>query len=252
MLRYCDHLLIGVLMSLFLMSCDEVGETKTCHSYITAYYEIPSIQVDNEAVDLTDGSYLKISVSPKSPVEKASPFVNRKYYKELCKLNRDNSYEKNRLNTAHNSAMEANAYLDEAISSISIVTQKDFDGTHLAGSSLNDVSHIVSFTIKPHILSNYKNIYEYPSDELSCRFRNMYDFHSTLPDAPIDCRLADLKDGDLELIGLGNPYSELPVSALFGLYIPLTSKEKGYSLRLTVSTETGREYISEISSEEHP
>ena len=153
-------ILLSIAAVLLLLGCDR-AKTVLFRSYITIYYYSENIQLKitdagniaiyreytSENVNIKTASY-----SFKSKGEE------KKRYDELCKIHNDLSYNKKR------------SYIVVPIwgicsaidfREIDVISDKDFDSEHPAGTSLKDIVRFVSISPKKFIDSGYKETFNW-------------------------------------------------------------------------------------------
>ena len=149
---------------LLCMGCD-VSKTILFKSYITIYYYSENIQLR-----ITDAGNIAIYREYTSKEDNIKTAVysfkskgeEKKIYDELCKIHNDLSYNQKRSYIR---------FTDWGICSaidfreIDVVSNKDFDAEHLAGTSLKDIVRFVSISPKKFIDSGYKETFNWEKNE---------------------------------------------------------------------------------------
>lgn len=141
-------------------------------------------------------------------------------YDRICEKNGDMTYNASRIpsETWH-------TYPSENWTSISVVSEEDYDAGHPAGSDLSDVIIMETVSPYPFISRGYKGE-EYTS---------------------ISRLISELSSDDLKLIGDCGPYSEGSHNYL--CYFHFSSRRDipgDLHLTFTIVTETGRKFVSRV------
>ena len=151
-------ILLSIAVLLLLLGCDR-AKTVLFRSYITIYYYSKNIQLKitddgniaiykkytSEDVNIKTASY-----SFKSKGEE------KKKYDELCKIHNDMSYNQKRSYIVAPLWGRCSA-ID--FREIDVISDKDFDSEHPAGTSLKDIVRFVSVSPKKFIDSGYKETF---------------------------------------------------------------------------------------------
>jgi hypothetical protein len=174
-------------------------------------------------------------------------------YDALCTKYNDLSYNKK---TRYIEYIGCREYSSNEIFSIDVTTAVDFDEEHPAGSSLGDVVRLLSASPIKFIQSGYKETFDwntqYPKEFL--KETNNFDKYFCFDDVlvaphhhPVQGLLTELKQDDLQLLGLG--YS-IPSSAdpnsVYGYFFGYLTFEKEpaepgvHELTVTVRLADGR------------
>ena len=153
-------ILLSIAAVLLLLGCDR-AKTVLFRSYITIYYYSENIQLKitdagniaiyreytSENVNIKTASY-----SFKSKGEE------KKRYDELCKIHNDMSYNQKRSYIVAPLWGRCSA-ID--FKEIDVISDKDFDSEHPAGTSLKDIVRFVSISPKKFIDSGYKETFNW-------------------------------------------------------------------------------------------
>ena len=153
-------ILLSIAVLLLLLGCDR-AKTVLFRSYITIYYYSKNIQLKitddgniaiykkytSEDVNIKTASY-----SFKSKGEE------KKKYDELCKIHNDMSYNQKRSYIVVPIWGRCSA-ID--FREIDVVSDKNFDSEHPAGTSLKDIVRFVSVSPKKFIDSGYKETFNW-------------------------------------------------------------------------------------------
>ena len=145
---------------LLCMGCD-VSKTILFKSYMTIYYYSENIQLR-----ITDAGNIAIyrEYTPKEDNIKTASYSfkskgeNKKIYDELCKIHNDLSYNQKRSYIVAPLWGRCSA-ID--FREIDVVSDKDFDAEHPAGTSLKDIVRFVSVSPKKFIDSGYKETFNW-------------------------------------------------------------------------------------------
>ena len=145
---------------LLCMGCD-VSKTILFKSYMTIYYYSENIQLR-----ITDAGNIAIYreyTSKEDNIKTASYSFkskgeNKKIYDELCKIHNDLSYNQKRSYIVAPLWGRCSA-ID--FREIDVVSDKDFDAEHPAGTSLKDIVRFVSVSPKKFIDSGYKETFNW-------------------------------------------------------------------------------------------
>ncbi len=153
-------ILLSIVAMLLYIGCDR-AKTVLFRSYITIYYYSKNIQLKitddgniaiykkytSEDVNIKTASY-----SFKSKGEE------KKKYDELCKIHNDMSYNQKRSYIVAPLWGRCSA-ID--FREIDVISDKDFDSEHPAGTSLKDIVRFVSISPKKFIDSGYKETFNW-------------------------------------------------------------------------------------------
>ena len=157
-------ILLSIAALLLLLGCDR-AKTVLFRSYINTYFYNKNIQLKiteagniaiykeytSENVNIKTASY-----SFKSKGEE------KKRYDELCKIHNDMSYNQKRSYIKFTGWGICSA-ID--FKEIDVVSDKDFDSEHPAGTSLKDIVRFVSVSPKKFIDSGYKETFNWEKNE---------------------------------------------------------------------------------------
>ena len=153
-------ILLSISAVLLCMGCD-VSKTILFKSYMTIYYYSENIQLR-----ITDAGNIAIyrEYTPKEDNIKTASYSfkskgeNKKIYDELCKIHNDLSYNQKRSYIVAPLWGRCSA-ID--FREIDVVSDKDFDAEHPAGTSLKDIVRFVSVSPKKFIDSGYKETFNW-------------------------------------------------------------------------------------------
>ena len=153
-------ILLSIAAVLLLLGCDR-AKTVLFRSYITIYYYSKNIQLkitdDGNIAIYKEYTSENVNIKTASYSFK-SKGEEKKRYDELCKIHNDLSYNKKR------------SYIVVPIwgicsaidfREIDVISDKDFDSEHPAGTSLKDIVRFVSISPKKFIDSGYKETFNW-------------------------------------------------------------------------------------------
>lgn len=235
---------VGIIALLCVVGCDLQWMVK-CPSYVATYVDIEGIKIENT-------SY-KMSI-------KINPFQNRRdsynflaeepklayKYEFLCRKHNDLSYNQ-KIAAVKGYDFTAQTFISEDFASITVTSDKDYDDSHPAGKSLNDLCWFTAFSPYKFISSGYKSYYNYYEKDMSASFikfaRNLrVSDGQKLTCHPIDKMLSDVTAEDLILLGYDNPYP------LFWLHFERKPAASGeHQITVEVRTDEGKIYTATIS-----
>ena len=157
-------ILLSIAAVLLLLGCDR-AKTVLFRSYITIYYYSKNIQLkitdDGNIAIYKEYTSENVNIKTASYSFK-SKGEEKKRYDELCKIHNDLSYNKKR------------SYIVVPIwgicsaidfREIDVISDKDFDSEHPAGTSLRDIVRFVSVSPKKFINSGYKETFNWEKNE---------------------------------------------------------------------------------------
>lgn len=155
---------LSLIMSVcaLLSSCDRIQTTKL-DSFVQMYYSFDSfylVAIDEKCVDVAN------SIDWNSILTYYCCNTNK--YNDLCQKHGDTSYNF-KWESIEGSPNVIN-YPSFDFENLSIVSDKDYDVRHPAGTSLNDVVRYMSFSPKKFIESGYKKKYKYDGTGVSATF----------------------------------------------------------------------------------
>ena len=150
---------------LLLLGCDR-AKTVLFRSYINTYFYNKNIQLKiteagNIAIYRETSSEYKTN-TPSAVYSFESKGEEKKRYDELCKRHNDMSYNQKRSYIKFTGWGICSA-ID--FKEIDVVSNKDFDSEHPAGTSLKDIVRFVSISPKKFIDSGYKETFNWEKNE---------------------------------------------------------------------------------------
>ena len=235
-------ILLSISAMLLSTGCD-VSKTRLFKSYITEYSYDKNIELKitnkgNIAIYrkyTSEDDHIKTaSYSFKSKGEE------KKRYDELCKIHNDLSYNKKR------------SYIVVPIwgicsaidfREIDVISDKDFDSEHPAGTSLRDIVRFVSVSPKKFINSGYKETFNWEKNE-----PNFFAKDSMIPTMfqpeswnyfPINGLLKDIGTDEMQML------PEDTHGILFFDKEPTAEKE--HTLTVTIYTREGKKFVRTIT-----
>ena len=235
-------ILLSISAMLLSTGCD-VSKTRLFKSYITEYSYDKNIELKitnkgNIAIYrkyTSEDDHIKTaSYSFKSKGEE------KKRYDELCKIHNDLSYNKKR------------SYIVVPIwgicsaidfREIDVISDKDFDSEHPAGTSLRDIVRFVSVSPKKFIDSGYKETFNWEKNE-----PNFFAKDSMIPTMfqpeswnyfPINGLLKDIGTDEMQM---------LPVNTHGIIFFDKEpNAEKEHTLTVTIYTREGKMFVRTIT-----
>ena len=216
------YIFILFLLLFFTSSCSFITVEKVfTKSYILSYFEYDSfsLKANGNAISIsnnlsTDGYTFKTTGS------------NLSKYNDICVANNDVSYNKY-VSYWHPGpiARANNVFWANDIKKIVVVSDKDFDNNHPAGTPLDDLMTLYGASPRKFIDSGYKDRYDWNNVSESFKLNmpefinyvnlakpnpddnpdvNPYDY--TLDYYPIEMKLSQINPGDLNLLWLEMRY----------------------------------------------
>ena len=235
-------ILLSIAAVLLLLGCDR-AKTVLFRSYINIYDYSENIQLkitdagniaiyqkySSEDVNIKTASY-----SFKSKGEE------KKKYDELCKIHNDMSYNQKRSYIVVPIWGRCSA-ID--FREIDVVSDKNFDSEHPAGTSLKDIVRFVSVSPKKFIDSGYKETFNWEKNE-----PNFFAKDSMIPTMfqpeswnyfPINGLLKDIGTDEMQML------PEDTHGILFFDKEPTAEKE--HTLTVTIYTREGKKFVRNIT-----
>ena len=154
-------ILLSIAVVLLLLGCDR-AKTVLFRSYINTYFYNKNIQLKiteagNIAIYRETSSEYKTN-TPSAVYSFESKGEEKKRYDELCKIHNDMSYNQKRSYIVAPLWGRCSA-ID--FKEIDVISDKDFDSEHPAGTSLKDIVRFVSISPKKFIDSGYKETFNW-------------------------------------------------------------------------------------------
>ena len=189
---------------LLCMGCD-ISKTELFKSYINTYYYSENIQL--RITDAGNISIYREYTSKEDNIKTASYSFKskgeeKKRYDELCKIHNDLSYNKKR------------SYIVVPIwgicsaidfREIDVISDKDFDSEHPAGTSLKDIVRFVSVSPKKFIDSGYKETFNWEKKEPKIFKKEeetdkLFDYSELKNYFPINGLLKDIGTDEMQML----------------------------------------------------
>ena len=153
-------ILLSIAAVLLLLGCDR-AKTVLFRSYITIYYYSKNIQLkitdDGNIAIYKEYTSENVNIKTASYSFK-SKGEEKKRYDELCKIHNDMSYNQKRSYIVAPLWGRCSA-ID--FKEIDVISDKDFDSEHPAGTSLKDIVRFVSISPKKFIDNGYKETFNW-------------------------------------------------------------------------------------------
>jgi hypothetical protein len=237
-------IIVVLINMLIFISCDRVT-TETIRSFVVDYADYDSIHLKlSKADNISLNWYHQISI-----IASWSKGREKEIYDSICEKRNDMNYNK-RIQYIY--IPEEGHYYIGNITKIDITSDTDFDSTHPAGSKLNDVVRIISFSPYKFIESGYKETYNWGINR-PLSFNKEPDLEGVLnilagskndvTHFPVDKLLSEITPTDLILIG--NGYGSDFIGYL--LFDSTPSVNKAQHLTVTVKTAEGKVFTKSIS-----
>lgn len=232
-----------------LFCCASSCPTPTDHlhryerdSYIASYHEPESVDAVVSTVHTPAGeAYYQIEVVAYNSAEVAGLSVNEELFSSLCKENKDEWFRQSdfydRFVTDYTQCFADNYTVD-------VYSVSQWDESHPAQSSLNDLIWVTGVSFYPFVQSGYV-----PYDYLAAKQSSLYDMQHTglMTYYPIDKPLTDLEPDDLRMCPLSfsrlkkAPRGVFYIHNICYLYLPKQENTSGEAL-VVISTASGKEY----------
>ena len=236
-------ILIASAIVLGLLSSCDVYRMVKCPSYVVFYANLSVLTLraepSNSQCILLDGIY---DLSKGCGLH--STGAEKERYNQLCQKHNDVSYNRKRMMLG-SLDIESETHIDCDFIEIKITADKDFDGTHPAGSNLYDIVRFMSWSPYKYILSGYTQYYHYDPSAVSMEFDNLmriytweghFDQSAENTCYPIDEPVSNLTTDDLVLLGDGEALSLLGM-----LYFETKPEVKDeYNITVEIKTDDDR------------
>ena len=236
-------ILLSIAAVLLLLGCDR-AKTVLFRSYINIYDYSENIQLkitdagniaiyqkySSEDVNIKTASY-----SFKSKGEE------KKKYDELCKIHNDMSYNQKRSYIVVPIWGRCSA-ID--FREIDVVSDKNFDSEHPAGTSLKDIVRFVSVSPKKFIDSGYKETFNWERKEPKIfkkekETNKLFSYSESKNYFPINGLLKDIGTDEMQM---------LPVNTHGILFFDKEpTAEKEHTLTVTIYTREGKKFVRNIT-----
>lgn len=219
-----------------LYSC-QTGWTIKSNSYVLTYYEFYNIKASKITFNTLNGIAFNTtnhrelgSADSKDPDEKA-------VFDAICEYYGDTSYNRKISGERGDSKRRFNV---NDIIRIDVVSDSDFNESHPAGSSLNDILRFASISPMPYIESGYQKEYDWNNPTaISDVYSEYLDYYfnpreSTLH--PVDLAVNDIPNNHLKLLGSGEGH--IFIGFLIFTVSPTIAKE--HNLNIVLTTPKGK------------
>ena len=197
-------ILLSIVAMLLYIGCD-IAKTVLFRSYINMYDYSENIQLR-----ITDAGNIAIYreyTSKEDNIKTASYSFkskgeNKKIYDELCKIHNDLSYNKKRSYIVAPLWGRCSA-ID--FREIDVVSDKDFDAEHPAGTSLKDIVRFVSVSPKKFIDSGYKETFNWRRNKPKIFKKEketdkLFDYSESKNYFPINGLLKDIGKDEMQML----------------------------------------------------
>lgn len=227
-----------VIVALIMAGCGTVKHYE-CDHFISEYYSLDGFRF-TDTIEYQGGLRIH-AYSNGASYSFLDKGDDAKYYESLCV--KYNDYIKTDVYVIDGVQIDGPSYCDVNPVSINVVALTDFDETHKAGDSLNDIARLISVSPYKYITGRRK--YDYSKDDsLSRSFRAVYGmfYESTSEGSsdpscyyPVDKLLSDITSEDLVLLGFFSFYP--------GFDIKFETEPEGpCEVRIDIKTEDDRSF----------
>ena len=231
-------LLFAIVTAFILQCCDgpNVRKHYFFKSYITKYTCADSIKLD-----ISRNGNIKIKIEQGISCSFRDKGAFKVKFDNLCKENNDLSYNKKRdyIVFPHWGYTSAARFTN-----IEVVSDKDFDAEHPAGTSLKDIVRFVSISPKKFIDSGYKETFNWEKNEPKIfkkeKDTNKLFSYSELKNYfPINGLLKDIGTDEMQMLPANTH------GILFFDKKPTADKE--HKLKVTIYTREGKKFVRTIT-----
>jgi len=197
-------ILLSIVAMLLYIGCD-IAKTVLFRSYINTYFYNKNIQLK-----ITEAGNIAIYKEYTSENDKVKTAVysfeskgeEKKKYDELCKIHNDMSYNQKRRYIKFTGWGICSA-ID--FKEIDVVSNKDFDSEHPAGTSLKDIVRFVSVSPKKFIDSGYKETFNWEKKEPKIFKKEeetdkLFDYSELKNYFPINGLLKDIGTDEMQML----------------------------------------------------
>lgn len=249
---------IFLFIPFFLSGCKTDGDWDQYNfkSFISKYYFIEDIsynQQDSRCIVVKNTKNVFYSQFNKADEEKFNSISLKNN-----DLNYNSKFKRLRGENSFCSSYSLN------LLSIKVFSLGDYNSTHVAGSSLEDIVRFLSLSLKKFVSSGYKETFVSDGNNLNVTYKKyLGDYYSKYaldypqfradgsnnikPYFPVDCLIKDLKTEDLNLI-LYQSNSFGAYSTLGYLYFEeLPDVPGNYNIKVEITDENGKIYSSTIT-----
>lgn len=243
-----------LLVALMALSACDVAKTRVFDAFVTSYMEVGQLTVE----PTESGNIALLGKSGNGYCSWNSEGKALQTYDSLCAVHQDAGY-----NTTLEYALLAPSptYFYGDVVSIIVVSNADFNETHLANDTLNDLVRVLSFSPYQHILSGYTALFNWQNNYPVTFYADSLFFPYKLPITllqgymdgghptemhPIDKRLSETTPADYGLMQLFKHYKERWLMAVLCFEEqPTMSKQHTFTVTITLSD--GRVFSPTVS-----
>lgn len=202
------RLLLATLLILAAVSCGYIE----VNSYMLGFYDIVSMGAVGRQVNIGGEEYIQLRVHVKKARMVTDVFGDRQSengsYEELCRKYGDVSFRRRTLSLSANIGEPLQYCWPNAdFRSIEVISGHEWDSSHPAGSSLDDLVWFVSQSVYPFIQSSY-TAFDYHAYEWSEFFRSCYGGNHRMYAYPVDGPLSEIEPHDMMLLGPGSSLTQ--------------------------------------------
>lgn len=225
------------------MSCPSDLHEHSRDSFIASYHEPESVDAIVSSVITTEGeAYYQIEVIAYDLKLVASLSANEELFGSLCKQNNDEGFRQSdvydRFLTDY-----PNCFADSY--NVDVYTVSQWDESHPAHSSLNDLIWVTGDSYYPFIQSGYI-LYDHMTDTRSALYYLDLRHGQIINQYPIDKPLTEMGPDDLRMVPLIYSESRVPkhydhVYTICYLFLPKQEKASG-EVRLVINSSSGKEF----------
>ena len=236
-------ILLSIVAMLLYIGCDR-AKTVLFRSYINTYFYNKNIQLKiteagNIAIYRETSSEYKTN-TPSAVYSFESKGEEKKKYDELCKIHNDMSYNQKRSYIKFTGWGICSA-ID--FKEIDVVSNKDFDSEHPAGTSLKDIVRFVSISPKKFIDSGYKETFNWRRNKPKIfKKESMISsmFHEETENYfPINGLLKDIGSDEMQML----PEDTHGILS----FDKEPTAEKEHTLTVTIYTREGKKFVRTIT-----
>lgn len=250
---------LKLLLSLVYITITTAGchcppvEYTFCNTFIVQYTYFQNIRLESTSAADRKGILVKPHIN--LSLEKRTYFYtcwgggeSYEGYKDLCQKHGDTFYRPHKIPTAMGDPTNAYLYCD--FIEVLITSDSDYDSSHPAGQSLNDIIHFVAFSPNKFIRSGYKDKFDYRtatglSDYLWSIGHQQRYYESWMkepqPYHPIEKSASEITSEDLIL--LGHQYFDY----LFWIFFEKEPDSPGtHNIKVTLHGDNGKVYENTV------
>jgi hypothetical protein len=226
------------LLALLLVGCDKV-EKGFFRSYINTYYSYNDL-----LLSITDSGNIQISGADfQKHYSWKSKGRDKEIYDSLCVIHDDMTY--NRLRDYIDAPEWGHCTMFD-IKSITVFSNSDFDESHPAGVSLNDIIRFISATPKKFIDSGYTLYYDWLNNTpASFKHESEMENFKNNPECssyfPIDKKLSEIDEKEMTLL--------FPQHLGYLIFESEPTVNKLHTLMITITLSNGKTITHLITKE---